>query len=125
MINQERSYIIRWHLGWLPHGCPSSYPLLSDHPFTRARAIHCLQIHNRLEMPLPVEDPLSFLLNILPTKKLRSPLESSPWIIRWPVICHTLHGMDYLAHSTTPTPNDPGPLLLQWLLPLSDNAHIV
>ncbi|KAI8355521.1 hypothetical protein BD560DRAFT_317938, partial [Blakeslea trispora] len=72
--------------------------------------------HYRLQMPLPVEDPLCFLLNILSTKKPHSSLRLSPWKIHWPTICHIRHDMDYLTHSNVPpSPNDPSSILLQWL----------
>ncbi|KAI8373898.1 hypothetical protein BD560DRAFT_466418 [Blakeslea trispora] len=81
MIHQEWSSLIQRCLDWLPYGRPSPCPFLHfDQPFNRAHAIDCLQIYNRLKIPLPVEDPLSFLLDILCTKKkLRSLLLFSPW----------------------------------------------
>ncbi|KAI8368453.1 hypothetical protein BD560DRAFT_353026, partial [Blakeslea trispora] len=100
MANQERSRLVRWRLGWLPHGCPCSCLLHPDQSFTRARAIHCLQMHNRLQMPLLIEDLLFFLLNIFSIKKAHSPLKLSFWTICWPATCHMLHNMDCLAHST-------------------------
>ncbi|KAG1210140.1 hypothetical protein G6F69_005755 [Rhizopus microsporus] len=68
MTRSERSRCVRWRLGWLP-----------------------LDMHNRLQMPKSIDDPLSYLLNLLPptfhTRKVRKSIDS--WIIRWPSMCNT------------------------------------
>ncbi len=65
-------------------------------------------MHNRLQMPKSIEDPLSYLLNLLPstfhTKKVKKSIDA--WLIRWPSICAILFEMDYLAHSQIPEPSD-------------------
>ncbi|KAG1398481.1 hypothetical protein G6F60_008338 [Rhizopus arrhizus] len=73
MSKSERSRCIRWRLGWLPGGRYKDCPRHPGQPFTKAHTIHCLQMHRRLMMPETISDPLSFLLNMLPTKKPRSP----------------------------------------------------
>ncbi|KAI7903543.1 uncharacterized protein BX663DRAFT_471440 [Cokeromyces recurvatus] len=75
-------------------------------------------MHHRLQMPRTVTDPLSFLLNQLPTKKLKCSQDMAPWTIRWPAICTILHEMDYLFHEKLPLdpPSEPGSLLVKWLL---------
>ena len=47
-------------------------------------------------MPSTIEDPLSFLLNLLPTKLPRSSRTVTPWTLRWPTICSILFELDYL-----------------------------
>ncbi|KAG1170299.1 hypothetical protein G6F35_017233 [Rhizopus arrhizus] len=73
MSKSERSRCIRWRLGWLPGGRYKACPRHPGQSFTKAHTIHCLQMHRRLMMPETISDPLSFLLNMLPTKKPRSP----------------------------------------------------
>jgi hypothetical protein len=58
-------------------------------------------MHNRLQMPKSIDDPLSYLLNLLPpillTRKARKSIDA--WLICWTTICAILLEMDYLAHS--------------------------
>ncbi|KAI9480719.1 MAG: hypothetical protein EXX96DRAFT_501877, partial [Benjaminiella poitrasii] len=72
-------------------------------------------MYRRLRMPETIEDPLSFLLNQLPTNK---PV-SSHSRIRWSSICLILHELAQLQHNKLilPTPPNPGQRLLDWLLP--------
>ncbi|KAI9485897.1 MAG: hypothetical protein EXX96DRAFT_546942 [Benjaminiella poitrasii] len=96
--------------------------ILSIHPsqrLTRRHAVICLQLHRRLQMPETIENPLSFLLNQLPTKKPVSSHSVSPWHIRWPSICLILDELDQLQYNklTLPTPLNPGQRLLDWLPP--------
>ncbi|KAG1003992.1 hypothetical protein G6F27_010549 [Rhizopus arrhizus] len=102
MSKSERSRCIRWRLGWLPGGRYKACPRHPGQPFTKAHTIHCLQMHRRLMMPETISDPLSFLLNMLPTKKPRSPNTTLSWTIRWPTICRILYELDYLYHAKIP-----------------------
>ncbi|ORE07904.1 hypothetical protein BCV72DRAFT_249115 [Rhizopus microsporus var. microsporus] len=72
---------VRWRLGWLP-----------------------LDMHNCLQIPKSIDDPLFYLLNLLPptllTKKARKAIDA--WLIRWPSICAILLEMDCLAHAQFP-----------------------
>ncbi|KAI9487835.1 MAG: hypothetical protein EXX96DRAFT_475810, partial [Benjaminiella poitrasii] len=65
---------------WLPNGystyCPPAHP-------SRRHAVICLQRHSRLQIPETIQDPLSFLLNQLPSKKPRTSNSFTPWHIRW------------------------------------------
>ncbi|KAG1136594.1 hypothetical protein G6F37_013697 [Rhizopus arrhizus] len=117
MSKSERSRCIRWRLGWLPGGRYKSCPRHPDQSFTKAHTIHCLQMHRRLMMPETISDPLSFLLNMLPTKKPRSPNTTLSWTIRWPTICRILYELDYLYHAKIPPtpPTHLGQRLLEWL----------
>jgi hypothetical protein len=105
MSKSERSRCIRWRLDW-PHGTRcKTCPRHPGQSLTKAHTIHCLQMHSRLMMPQTISDPLSFLLNILPTRKPRSPNTTLSWGIRWPTICRILYELDYLYHAkTSPTP---------------------
>ncbi|KAG1136283.1 hypothetical protein G6F36_016164 [Rhizopus arrhizus] len=55
-------------------------------------------MHRRLQLPMFVEDPMSFILNKIPLKRLRSSHETSAWSVRWPAVCIILHKMNYLLH---------------------------
>jgi hypothetical protein len=61
-------------------------------------------MHSRLQIPKSIDDPLSYLLDLLPptllTKKARKSIDA--WLIRWPTICAILLEMDYLAHFQFP-----------------------
>ena len=87
---------------------------------TRTHAIECLHMHRRLQMPQSIPDPLSFLLNKLPTSR-KKPTDKNrskhiAWSIRWPIICQILHELDYLHHDQI-SPDVPplGQKLLSWL----------
>ncbi|KAG0769884.1 hypothetical protein G6F26_009180 [Rhizopus arrhizus] len=120
MTPVERSRLLRWRLSWLPGGLPK--PCIY-HPFdllTRTHATECLHMHRRLQMPQSIPDPLSFLLNKLPTSR-KKPTDKNrskhiAWSIRWPIICQILHELDYLHHDQI-SPDVPplGQKLLSWL----------
>ncbi|KAG1180414.1 hypothetical protein G6F70_001482 [Rhizopus microsporus] len=113
MSKSERSRCIRW----LPGGQYKTCPRHPSQPFTKAHAIHCLQMHRKLMMPETISDPLFFLLNMLPTRKPRSPNTVRSWTIRWPTICRILYELDYLYHAKLPSipPTHLGQRLLEWL----------
>ena len=77
-------------------------------------------MHRRLQMPRSIPDPLSFLLNKLPTSK-KKPTDKNrskyiAWSIRWPIICQILHELDYLHHDQiSPIVPPLGQKLLSWL----------
>ncbi|ORE03537.1 hypothetical protein BCV72DRAFT_213083 [Rhizopus microsporus var. microsporus] len=75
-------------------------------------------MHCRLMVPQAIPDPLSFLLNMLPTRKPRSPNTTLSWSIRWSAICRILYELDYLYHAKLPPspPTHLGQRLLEWLL---------
>ncbi|ORE11371.1 hypothetical protein BCV72DRAFT_197771, partial [Rhizopus microsporus var. microsporus] len=112
MSKSERSRCIRWRLGWLPSDRYKTYPRRPGQPFTKIHTIQCLQ------MPQTIPDPLSFLLNMLPTRKPRSSNTTRSWIIRWPTICRILYELDYLYHAKPPPTLliHLGQRLLKWLL---------
>ncbi|KAI9470611.1 MAG: hypothetical protein EXX96DRAFT_490702, partial [Benjaminiella poitrasii] len=115
----ESSRCVRWRLGWLPNGYSTYCPTHPSQRLTRPRAIICLQMHRRLQMPETIDDPLSFLLSQLPTKKPVSSRSVSTWHIRWPSICLILHELDQLQHNKLIifTPPNPGQRLLDWRPP--------
>ncbi|CEP16609.1 hypothetical protein [Parasitella parasitica] len=60
---------LRWRLGWLPGGIPRPCVYHPLEKLTRKHGIECLDMHSRLQMPLSVEDHLSYVLNHLPVRK--------------------------------------------------------
>ncbi|KAG1578780.1 hypothetical protein G6F48_011664 [Rhizopus delemar] len=101
----ERSRLIRWRMGWLPGGRPKPCIYHPHDLLTRSHAITCLNMHHRLLMPSTVSDPLSYLLNLLPTSRKKPTIQRrskySAWFIRWPIICQILHELDCLHHDKT------------------------
>lgn len=115
MTCSERSRVLRWRLGWLPGGKPKECIFHPQHNWSRRHAFECLHIHHRLFLPSSIEDPISFLLNLLPLHKPR-PTDSHSWYILWPILCTILHELDYYFHGECPPPPiDPGVKLLKWL----------
>jgi hypothetical protein len=79
-------------------------------------AISCLNTHRRLCMPETIADPISFLLNMLPTRAFVPSSIALSWTWRWPVICSILHELDQLQHYTTiPCKTPHGQKLIEWL----------
>lgn len=125
MSSAERSRVVRWRLGWLPGGVPKACIYHPHNMFTRSHAIWCLHMHRRLQMPLTEPDPLSFLLNKLPTKREKrssSVIRHGPslaltaWTVRWPTICQLLFELDYLHHEQIPPDTPPlGTKLVTWI----------
>ncbi|KAI8879224.1 hypothetical protein K501DRAFT_145198, partial [Backusella circina FSU 941] len=58
----------------------------SEH-LTKQHAMQCLSIHRALTLSTQIEDPISFLLNRLPTRPLKSPQTLIHWRSRWPALC--------------------------------------
>ncbi|KAG1460301.1 hypothetical protein G6F46_005731 [Rhizopus delemar] len=57
---------VPWKLGLLYGGQPNPCPKHHDRTLSKKHVIQCLHIHRRLQIPTTIEDPLSFLLNLLP-----------------------------------------------------------
>ncbi|CEP20197.1 hypothetical protein [Parasitella parasitica] len=115
MTCSERSRVVRWRLGWLPGGKPKEYILHPGHNWSRRHVHECLSVHDRLYLPRSIEDPISFLLNLLPLHKPR-PTDHHNWVVLWPILCTILHELDYYFHDECPPPPvDPGAKLLNWL----------
>ncbi|KAG1493830.1 hypothetical protein G6F46_008534 [Rhizopus delemar] len=123
MTHAERSRLIRWRLGWLPSGVPIPCIYHPTVKLTRSHAIWCLHMHRRLQMPANEPDPLSFLLNKLPTQRKKrgtsaniNPSPFAAWTVRWPSICQILFELDYLHHGKIPPETSPlGVKLVKWL----------
>ncbi|KAG1046647.1 hypothetical protein G6F43_010877 [Rhizopus delemar] len=117
----ERSRVVRWRLGWLPGDVPKPCIYHPTDMFTLSHAIRCLHMHQRLQMPSTEPDPLSFLLNKLPTKRKNGALQHpssthSAWTVRWPTICQILFELDYLHHGKIPSETPSlGNKLVNWL----------
>ncbi|EIE90586.1 hypothetical protein G6F46_001525 [Rhizopus delemar] len=82
MIRSECGRVLRWYLSYLPGGKPKSCLYHPNNSFTRSHSIECLHMHGRLQLPLSVEDNMSFILNKLPLKKFRSSHKVSAWSVR-------------------------------------------
>ncbi|ORE17768.1 hypothetical protein BCV71DRAFT_286612 [Rhizopus microsporus] len=95
MTKFERGRCIRWCLGWLPGSRYKTCPQYHGQPFTKAYTIHCLEMHRRIMWPQTISDPLSLLLNMVPTRKHRFLNVTLLWSIRWPAICRILYELDY------------------------------
>ncbi|KAG0780743.1 hypothetical protein G6F29_012320 [Rhizopus arrhizus] len=116
MTHEERSRCLRWRLGWLPGGAPKPCPRHPNNNLSRRHAISCLNTHRRLCMPETIADPISFLLNMLPTRAFVPSSIALSWTWRWPVICSILHELDQLQHYTTiPCKTPHGQKLIEWL----------
>ncbi|KAG1540170.1 hypothetical protein G6F49_012192 [Rhizopus delemar] len=116
MSKSERSRCIRWRLGWLPGGKPRPCPKHPMQQLSKNHAINCLDMHRRLFMPETVQDPLSFLLNMLPLRPSIPPSSALTWYQRWPIICSILHELDQLHHDKLiPARYPHGQKLLTWL----------
>ncbi|EIE80299.1 hypothetical protein G6F46_005198 [Rhizopus delemar] len=116
MTRLERDRCLRWSLGGLPEGKPKPCPYHRSHLSTKQHSIRRLNVRLRLQMPLSVLGPLSFLLNQLSKKPLLSPQKAVAWRVRWLVIYTLLHELDYLAYKETTTiPLEPGAQHLKWL----------
>ena len=61
---------VRWKLGWLPGDQPKPCPKHPDCTLSKKHVIQCLDMHRRLKMPTTIEDPSSFLLNLLPQSQI-------------------------------------------------------
>ncbi|KAG1046605.1 hypothetical protein G6F43_010916 [Rhizopus delemar] len=113
--------VVRWRLGWLPGGVPKPCVYHPTDMLIRSHAIRCLHMHQRLQMPSTEPDPLSFLLNKLPTKRKNGALKHpsstpSAWTVRWPTICQILFELDYLHHGKIPSKIPSlGTKLVNWL----------
>ncbi|KAI8884717.1 hypothetical protein K501DRAFT_293933 [Backusella circina FSU 941] len=86
MTREERS---RCQIYWPKH--PSEH-------LTKQHAMQCLSIHRALTLSTQIEDPVSFLLNRLPTRPLKSPQTLIHWRSRWPALCTILLRLDRLIH---------------------------
>ncbi|KAG0943531.1 hypothetical protein G6F57_003911 [Rhizopus arrhizus] len=115
MIHEESSRCLRWRLGWLPGGAPKPCPRHPNNNLSRRHAISCLNTHRRLCMPETTADPISFLLNVLPTRAFVPFSIALSWTCRRSVICSILHELDQLQHYTTiPCKTPHGQKLIEW-----------
>ncbi|CEP20125.1 hypothetical protein [Parasitella parasitica] len=110
MTCSEHSRVRRWLLGWLPSGKPKECLFHPGHNWSRRHVYECLFVHVR-----SIEDPISFLLNLLPLHKPR-PTDHHNWVVLWPILYTILHELDYYFHDECPPPPvNPGAKLLNWL----------
>ncbi|PHZ11571.1 uncharacterized protein RHIMIDRAFT_238240 [Rhizopus microsporus ATCC 52813] len=104
LIDNHRSKLQEKHSKLLSHSLNGLVACDDDLVDYLLHSFSCLDMHNRLQMPKSIDDPLSYLLNLLPptflTKKTRKSIDA--WLISWPSICAILLEMDYLAHLQVP-----------------------
>jgi hypothetical protein len=117
MLKVDRSRLVRWRLGWLPGGKPK--PCRCGSHLTKTHVIRCLHLHARLSIGWKLShDPLSFLVNRLPSSPPTSLRTFKRWTRSWPIMQQILLELEYLQHPdhseplTTTTTEDP---FLTWL----------
>lgn len=116
MTKSKRSRVLRWRLGRLPGGKPTECVYHPHRNWSRQHVFECLNVHHRLYLPSTIIDPISFLLNMLPTHKFRCRSDCLSWFTLWPILCTILCELDYYFHGKYPPPPvDPGRKLLNWL----------
>lgn len=116
MSTSEHSHCICWRLGWLPGGKPKPCPRHPAHHLSKKHAIGCRNMHRRLFMPEKIQDPLSFLLSMLPSRPLVLSGLALSWSQSWPVICSILDKLDQLHWAVTiPITYSHGQVLLEWI----------
>lgn len=98
MSYSEHSRCVCWRLGWLSCGQSKPCPKLLDRTLYKKHAMHYLDKHQILQMPTIIEDPLSFLLNLLPTRKLCSLQSVSSWFLHRLIICLVLFELNHLHY---------------------------
>ncbi|CEP16437.1 hypothetical protein [Parasitella parasitica] len=86
MTRIEPSQVHRWRLCWLPGGKPRPCPFHPTTNLSRAHVTNYLQIHRRLQLPESIQDPLSFLLDLLPRKKPTNAQYSASSAVLWPAL---------------------------------------
>ncbi|KAI8967869.1 hypothetical protein BDF20DRAFT_828855 [Mycotypha africana] len=114
----ERSRCLRYRLGWLPNNYSAHCLHHPSRTLTKDHAIECLNMHNRLQLPHDISDPISHLLNQLPTRPIKQRANAPVnWSIVWPIVQLLLFEVDYLQHEKMPpTPSETlGQLFLDWL----------
>ncbi|EIE82274.1 hypothetical protein RO3G_06979 [Rhizopus delemar RA 99-880] len=94
----EISRCIRWRLDWLPGSHPKPCPKHPDSSLSKKHAIQYLGMLQMLQVPITIENPSPFLLNLLPTRKPRSFRSASPCFSHWSTICLILFELNHLHH---------------------------
>lgn len=80
MSYSERSRCVCWKLDWPLGSQPKPCLKHHDSSLSKKHTIQCLDMHRRLQRPTTIEEPMSFLLNLLPTRKPRSFQYVPSWI---------------------------------------------
>ncbi|KAI7897978.1 uncharacterized protein BX663DRAFT_443979, partial [Cokeromyces recurvatus] len=97
MLPIERSQLIRWRLGWQPGGTRKPCQCKS-HNLTKKHSIHCLRIHSQLRMSQDVDDPISCLLNRIPSRPPKLLHTQASWRIHWITVRRFLYKVDMLQY---------------------------
>ncbi|KAG1140835.1 hypothetical protein G6F37_008751 [Rhizopus arrhizus] len=107
------STLASWLVSWWGSQTLPRHP---NNNLSRRHAISCLNTRRRLCMPETIADPISFLLNMLPTRAFVPSITSLSWTWRWPVICSILRELDQLQHDTAiPCKTPHGQKRIEWL----------
>ncbi|KAI8982359.1 hypothetical protein BDF20DRAFT_866483 [Mycotypha africana] len=67
----EHSRCLRWRLGWLPTNYSAHCQFQPSITLSKTLANECIQMHNRLQLPTTITDPISHLMNQLPTRPIK------------------------------------------------------
>ncbi|KAI9494135.1 hypothetical protein BDB00DRAFT_748524, partial [Zychaea mexicana] len=96
----ERSRLLRWRLGWMPNGRPDAHcrNCSNSQHLSRHHVIACLQAHQRSNIPYGVPDPISYVLDTLPTKRPYQANKRRHWQWLWPRLTTLLADIDRLCH---------------------------
>ncbi|KAG1038994.1 hypothetical protein G6F43_012604 [Rhizopus delemar] len=122
MSNHERSRIRRWRMGWLP-GRPIPCRCGAPHA-SRRHLLFCLSASRRLVGASPGNNnPLDFVLNLIPRKPPSSSTINSysvtRWSTWWPALSSLLLEIDIICHPDEEFTGDSldvsGSIFLTWL----------
>ncbi|KAI9274767.1 hypothetical protein BDA99DRAFT_533378 [Phascolomyces articulosus] len=132
MKYSQRSRLIRWRLGWMPNGGTSAIcrNCNDNQHLSRNHVISCFDVHTLLNISYVVPDPISFVLNSLPTKRPTSDSKKRYWKYIWPRLTRLMKEIDRLCHDDDLRENDSDQPLsikndfIMWIdQPNTDSAH--
>ena len=133
MKYSQRSRLIRWRLGWMPNGHASSLccNCNNNQHLSHKHVVSCFNVHTNLKIPYVVADPISFVLNSLPTKQPRSNSTKIYWKYLWLRLTRLMKDIDRLCHDDDLRENDSEhPLntnndFIMWIdQPTADSVHV-
>ncbi|KAI9277014.1 hypothetical protein BDA99DRAFT_545117 [Phascolomyces articulosus] len=132
MKYSQRNRLIRWRLGWMPNGGTSAIcrSCNDNQHLSRNHVISCFNVQTLLNIPYVVPDPISFVLNSLPTKRSTSDSKERYWKYIWPRLTRLMKEIDRLCHDDDLRENDSEQPLsikndfIMWIdQPNTDSAH--
>lgn len=123
MTVRQRSRIIRFRMGWLPGEPKACRNCNIGNRTTRPHLTRCLDMHNRLNIPIITISPIDAILNKLPSKKPTSATTIRYWENKWPVMTEILNTLEQLClpedveFNQDPEEQDP---FLKWIAPTNN-----